>query len=124
MDLMLRVLKTQLFEWERALSHPLYLLCTKLLKHAYEYSNKRNNRNSSKYSAVFSPGFKFTGLTKWLDVNLSVVFQSVTYTYIRSDRKIYFNNDVYHIIYKSSNRNKVRDKFGITYFEKLITMQI
>ena len=30
----------------------------------------------------------------------------------------------YHIIYKSSNRNKVRDKFGITYFEKLITMQI
>ena len=23
-----------------------------------------------------------------------------------------------------SNRNKVRDKFGITYFEKLITMQI
>ena len=31
---------------------------------------------------------------------------------------------IYHIIYKSSNRNKVRDKFGITYFEKLITMQI
>ena len=31
---------------------------------------------------------------------------------------------LYHIIYKSSNRNKVRDKFGITYFEKLITMQI
>ena len=34
------------------------------------------------------------------------------------------NNMFYHIIYKSSNRNKVRDKFGITYFEKLITMQI
>ena len=34
------------------------------------------------------------------------------------------NNLIYHIIYKSSNRNKVRDKFGITYFEKLITMQI
>ena len=32
--------------------------------------------------------------------------------------------NIYHIIYKSSNRNKVRDKFGITYFEKLITMQI
>ena len=31
---------------------------------------------------------------------------------------------IYHIIYKSSNRNKVRDKFGITHFEKLITMQI
>ena len=34
------------------------------------------------------------------------------------------NKVIYHIIYKSSNRNKVRDKFGITYFEKLITMQI
>ena len=31
---------------------------------------------------------------------------------------------IYHIIYKSSNRNKVHDTFGITYFEKLITMQI
>ena len=36
----------------------------------------------------------------------------------------YHNKTYYHIIYKSSNRNKVRDKFGITYFEKLITMQI
>ena len=30
----------------------------------------------------------------------------------------------YHIIYKSSNRNKVHDKFGIMYFENRITMQI
>ena len=31
---------------------------------------------------------------------------------------------IYHIIYKSSNRNKVHDKFGIMYFENRITMQI
>ena len=31
---------------------------------------------------------------------------------------------IYHIIYKSSNRNKVHDKFGIMYFENQITMQI
>ena len=30
----------------------------------------------------------------------------------------------YHIIYKSSNRNKVHDKFGIMYFENQIRMQI
>ena len=30
----------------------------------------------------------------------------------------------YHIIYKSSNRNKVHDKFGIMNFENQITTQI
>ena len=34
------------------------------------------------------------------------------------------NNVIYHIIYKSSNRNKVHDKNGIMYFENQITMQI
>ena len=34
------------------------------------------------------------------------------------------DNRFYHIIYKSSNRNKVHDKFGIMYFENRITMQI
>ena len=37
---------------------------------------------------------------------------------------IYLNKCYYHIIYKSSNRNKVHDKFGIMYFENQITMQI
>ena len=40
--------------------------------------------------------------------------------------EMYNNNDnnIYHIIYKSSNRNKVHDKFGIMYFENQITLQI
>ena len=37
---------------------------------------------------------------------------------------IIVNKAFYHIIYKSSNRNKVRDKFGIMYFENRNTMQI
>ena len=37
---------------------------------------------------------------------------------------IYIYLFIYHIIYKSSNRNKVHDKFGSMHFENQITMQI
>ena len=43
---------------------------------------------------------------------------------VTSNKNVSLNKNIYHIIYKSSNRNKVHDKFGIMYFEKLITMQI
>ena len=65
------------------------------------------------------PGFGFS----WVKCNM--VLSDAKYTDIGVPLffvpRIYY---IYHIIYKSINRNKVRDKFGITYFEKLITMQI
>ena len=53
-----------------------------------------------------------------LNVNLSA------YIHHNVSSVKFVSNMFYHIIYKSSNRNKVHDKFGIMYFENRITMQI
>ena len=45
-------------------------------------------------------------------------------TVVPNIKLLYDDKLFYHIIYKSSNTNKVHDKFGITYFENVITMQI
>ena len=113
--------------------HFFFLLCFKIQSSEKNSSNANKKLYYTKYMRSFiGVILRLFLLRKKETRGKKKAFPIVEMTPIirlSRDNKIIIQNDlmdkqVYHIIYKSSNRNKVHDKFGIMYFENRITMQI